>query len=63
MVTYDNRKKDAFVVERDDGSEMEFLPSDERLYHYDFNLSIKMRLDKEKQGSEKTMMIQTVEGI
>jgi hypothetical protein len=32
-VRYDNTKKDAFVITRDDGSEMEFIPSKEGLYH------------------------------
>jgi hypothetical protein len=63
LVTYDNKRKDTFVIERDDGLQMEFLPSDEGLYHYDFNLSIKRRLEKENQPSKKTMMIQTVEGV
>jgi hypothetical protein len=31
-VTYDNRVKDAFMVHQDDGSNMEFKPSDEGLY-------------------------------
>jgi hypothetical protein len=62
-VVYDNKKKDAFVVERDDGSHMEFILSREGLYHYDFNLSIKSRLEKENQPSEKAMVIQTVEGV
>ena len=32
-VTYNNEIKDAFVLKRDDGSEMEFVPSKEGLYH------------------------------
>lgn len=43
-MTYDNKMKDAFVIKRDDGSEMEFIPSKEGLYHYDFNISIKRRI-------------------
>ena len=59
LVVYDNKRKDAFVVERDDSSHMEFTPSKEGLYHYDFNLSIKRRLEKEKenQPNEKAMVI------
>jgi len=40
-VSYDNTKKDTFIVKRDDGSDMEFFPSKDGLYHYDFNKSIK----------------------
>jgi hypothetical protein len=61
-VTYDNNKKDAFIVERDDGSKMEFIPSKEGLYHYDFKLSIE-RCKEQKKPAERTMVIQTVEGI
>jgi hypothetical protein len=60
-VTYDNNKKDAFIVERDDGSKMEFIPPKEGLYHYDFKLSIERC--KEQEKPERAMMIQTVEGI
>jgi hypothetical protein len=38
-VTYDNERKDAFVVERDNRSKMEYVPSKEGLCYYDFNLS------------------------
>jgi hypothetical protein len=62
-VIYDNKRKDAFVVESDNGSHMQFIPSREGLYQYDFNLSIKRRLEKDNQPSEKAMVIQTVEGI
>jgi hypothetical protein len=61
-VTYDNNKKDAFIVERDDGSKMEFIPSKEGLYHYDFKLSIE-RCKEQRKPAEKTMVIQKVEGI
>jgi len=36
---YDNMKKDVFVVTRDDGSTLEFIPSSEGLYYYDFSNS------------------------
>jgi len=61
-VTYDNNKKDAFIVERNDGSKMEFIPSKEGLYHYDFKLSIE-RCKEQRKPAERTMVIQTVEGI
>jgi hypothetical protein len=32
-IKYDNNDKDAFVVERDDGSVFELVPSEEGLYH------------------------------
>jgi hypothetical protein len=62
-VTHDNQGKDAFVVERDDRSKIEFLPAEEGLYHYDFNLSVRQRLEQEKLKNKKAMVIQTVEGI
>jgi len=62
-VKYDNNVKDAFIITRDDNSTMEFVPSTDGLYHYDFNLSIKRRLELEKIQKAKTMVIQTVEGI
>jgi hypothetical protein len=62
-VKYDNNVKDAFIVIRDDNSTMEFVPSPDGLYHYDFNISIKRRLELEKMLKAKTMVIQTVEGI
>jgi hypothetical protein len=39
-VTYNNRDTDAFRVMRDDRSVMEFVPSKEGLYYYDYNVSI-----------------------
>jgi hypothetical protein len=62
-VKYDNNVKDALVVTRDDNSTIESVPSTDGLYHYDFNLSIKRRLELEKIQKAKTMVIQTVEGI
>jgi hypothetical protein len=59
-VRYDNRQKDAFIVTRDNGSEMEFIPSREGLYHYDFTLSIERRKEMERN---RVMMIKTVEEI
>ncbi len=40
-VTYDNQVNDAFIVTRDDGSKMEFGPSEEGFYYYDFMQSVK----------------------
>jgi hypothetical protein len=62
-VKYDNNVKDAFIITGDDNSTMEFVPSTDGLYHYDFNLSIKRRLELEKKQKAKTMVTQTVEGI
>jgi hypothetical protein len=63
-VTYDNKVKDAFLVQRDDGSIMEFKPSEEGLYYYDFTQSIKRRKEQEEESKkEQAMMIKTVEGI
>ncbi len=57
-VKYGNNLKDAFMITQDDGMVMQFNPSREGLYYYDFNHSI-------KQNSEEkpTMMITTVEDI
>jgi len=60
-VTYDNTKKDAFIVRRDDGSNMEFIPSKDGLYHYDFNISIKRRIAME--SAKKTLIVNIVEDL
>jgi hypothetical protein len=63
-VKYDNGVKDAFIVTRDDGSTMEFIPSKEGLYHYDFSSSKKRRKEiEQKLKEEKTMVIRTVEEV
>jgi hypothetical protein len=63
-VTYDNRKKDAFVVQRDDGSYIEFIPSKDGLYHYHYSLSIQHSKDiAEGVKQHNTMLINTVEGL
>jgi hypothetical protein len=54
-VRYDNQVKDAFIVTRDDGSRMEFVPSAEGLYHYNFEHSIKLAM-KKKEKPSNTMM-------
>jgi hypothetical protein len=59
-VVYNNQLKDAFIITRDDGSHMEFVPSHDGLYYYDFQQSIRR---KEQLQKEQTMMIKTVEGI
>ncbi len=61
-VVYDNQEKDAFIVTRDDGSVMEFLPSAEGLYHYDFSSSVQRKMEQAKQ-IETALVIKTVEGI
>lgn len=62
QLVYDNRAMDAFIVTRDDGSTMEFMPSTEGLYNYDFSLSIKRKKEQENQ-TKKTIMIVTVEDV
>jgi len=59
-VRYDNRQKDAFIATRDNGSEMEFIPTREEIYHYDFTLSIERRKEMERN---RVMMIKTVDEI
>jgi hypothetical protein len=63
-VKYDNMVKDAFMITRDDGSLMEFRPSDAGLYYYDFEESRRRtrRMQQlEKENSSMTMVIDTVE--
>lgn len=59
-MSFDNKVKDVFVVMRDNGSTMEFIPSKEGLYQYDFNWSVqwKHQLHLKKIQSETAMMIQ-----
>jgi hypothetical protein len=65
-VTYDNTIQDAFMVEREDGTMMRFGPSKEGLYYYDFNESIKRKMEQEQKETlleQPIMAIQTVEAI
>ncbi len=67
-VVYDNQKKDAFIVTRKDGSQLEFVPSKEGLYYYDFLNSVKRRkelipIEIAETREERTMLIQTMEEI
>jgi hypothetical protein len=59
LVTYHNQETDAFKVMRDDGLIMEFIPSKEGLYYYDFNASIERRQRKTRNA----MVIDTVEQL
>jgi len=43
-IIYNHKERDAFLVMRDDGTLMEFVPSRSGLYYYDFNNSIKRQL-------------------
>ncbi len=54
--------KDAFIVTRDDGSNMEFVPSAEGLHHCSFSLSIKQKKEQENE-TEKTTVIKTLEYV
>jgi hypothetical protein len=60
-VTYNNKVRDAFVVTRDNGLSMEFVPSSEGLYYYNFENSIKRKEEQSKQAM--AMVIQTVENV
>ncbi len=65
-VTYDNTIQDAFMVECEDGTMMRFGPSKEGLYYYDFNESIKRKMEQEQKETlleQPIMAIQTVEAI
>ena len=57
-VVYNNQNIDAFLVTRDDDTIMEFRPSPEGLYYYDFNTSI-----NRQQRVEQTMVVESVEEL
>ncbi len=56
-VKYDNEIKDAFRITRDDGSVMEFKPSDSGLYYYDFEESRRRQKQKQEQDKENRVMV------
>jgi hypothetical protein len=58
---YDNTKRDAFVVTRDDGSTFEIIPSPDGLYYYDFSNSVK--LYKNLLENQHVMVIDTVDDL
>jgi hypothetical protein len=58
-VRCNNQITDAFLVQRDDDTIMEFKPSPEGLYFYDFKESIKRKEIREEQA----MVVTTVEEI
>ena len=58
-MTFNNRERNAFLVMRDDGSFIEFVPSSEGLYYYDSNNSI----NRIKQSPQRTMIVEAVEEI
>jgi hypothetical protein len=60
-IKYDNNMKDAFLVERDDGSVFEFTPSKEGLYYYHFTKSIERK--KKLLETKRTMMIDNIEKL
>jgi hypothetical protein len=55
-VVYDSKGKDAFIVTRDGGPILEFGPSPEGLYYYDFLKSV-------KRQEEKAMIVDTMEEL
>lgn len=54
-IKHNKNEKDAFIVERDDGSVFEFTPSKEGLYYYNFMRSIERK--KKLLETKNTMMI------
>lgn len=62
-ITYDNRTKDAFQITCDDDSIIEFKPSPEGLYYYDFADSIRRKKAQEVDKKALAMAIQTVEEL
>jgi hypothetical protein len=59
-VVYDNKIRDAFTVTRDDGTMLDFIPSDDGLYYYDFNQSVRRKVESIQ---ERTMVVTTIEEI
>jgi hypothetical protein len=59
-IVNNNKVRDAFLVTRDDGMIMEFVPSVGGLYYYDFNISLMRHKDKSMQN---TMMVETVQEL
>jgi len=57
LVKYDNNHIDAFIVTRDDGLVIEFIPSEEGLYYYDFNKSIERKKDQLHNCGRFTMKL------
>jgi hypothetical protein len=55
-VIYNNAEKDAFMVTQDDGTVIEFEPSNEGLYYYNFTKSI-------RKHEQKTLVVDTVEEL
>ncbi len=65
-VKYDNEVKDAFQITRDDGSIMEFKPSDSGLYFYNFEESKRrqqLKQEQEQNKEDQAMVINTIEEI
>lgn len=62
-IIFDNQKKNVFQVTRDDGSVMEFVPSVEGLYFYDFNKSIERKKIKEQEVVQNMMIVEAVDAI
>jgi len=60
-IEYNNKVCDAFLVTRDDGTVMEFVPSSEGLYYYDFNISV-MRHQQQK-NMHNTMVVAAVDEL
>jgi hypothetical protein len=58
-IVYNNKIRDAFLVTRDDGAIMEFVPSSDGLYNYDFNTSVMRHQEK----TQNTMVIETVDEL
>jgi len=58
-VVYNNQEQDAFIVKRDDDTFLEFVPSKEGLYYYDYRNSIARSMMKPVRST--TMVVESVE--
>jgi hypothetical protein len=58
-ITHVNKEWDAFLAMRNDDSVIEFAPSSEGLYYYDFKKSI----ERQRETLHKAMVIKSVEEL
>ena len=58
---YNNKVCDAFMVTRDDGTVIKFVPSKEGLYYYDFKISLLRH--QENSIAKNVMVVATVDEL
>jgi len=60
-IVYNNKVCDAFMVTRDDGTVIKFVPSKEGLYYYDFKISLLRH--QENSITQNAMVVATVDEL